>query len=86
MTTLNDSLTSSSQPYQLSTDINTNELANLTDTTGSWKKSPVFYHLRVESLIARIDEARDFLLNVKCPVTLGMSKSWLYTVLCEAEK
>ena len=41
------------------------------------KNSPVFCHLNAQSLLPKVDDVRDFLLNVRRPMILGVSESWL---------
>ena len=70
---LNDSTSQPGSPYTAETSDSMAAPAPL----AMEKTSAVFCHLNTQSFLPKRDEVNDFLLNVKRPVILGISESWL---------
>ena len=49
------------------------------------KRTVVLCHLNAQSLLPKMDEIRSFLMDVKRPIVLGISETWLNSSVCDCE-
>lgn len=49
------------------------------------KRTVVLCHLNAQSLLPKMDEIRSFLTDVKRPIVLGISETWLNSSVCDCE-